>query len=62
MTPKPATMTVRTQHEATPTWAPCPTCWGQRQIWTRVEAPNGEGAMLVAGTCPGCLGVGEVVR
>jgi hypothetical protein len=55
-------MTVRTQHEATPTWAPCPTCWGQRQIWTRVEAPNGEGAMLVAGTCPGCLGVGEVVR
>jgi hypothetical protein len=43
-------------------WAPCPTCWGQRRIWTRSKAPNGEGAILVATTCEGCLGVGEVAR
>ena len=37
-------------------WAPCPTCWGQRRIF---EDRNGEG--LVAGTCPGCLGLGEIL-
>jgi hypothetical protein len=62
MTPKRATASVTIEHEETRTWVPCPTCWGQRRILTRVEAPNGEGAILVAGSCPGCLGVGEVVR
>lgn len=37
-------------------WAPCPTCWGQRQIF---EDFNGEG--LVPCTCPTCLGLGERV-
>lgn len=36
------------------TWAPCPTCWGQRRIY---EDRNGEG--LVPCTCPSCLGLGE---
>ena len=36
-------------------WAPCPICWGQRQIVCR---PEGRGYELV--TCYGCLGVGEV--
>jgi hypothetical protein len=62
MTPKPGTATVTIKQEDTRPWLPCPTCWGQRRILTRVHAPNGEGAMLVAGTCPGCLGVGEVLR
>ena len=44
------------------TWAPCPTCWGQRRIWDRVPVANGEGAVLIAASCPGCLGVGEVLR
>ena len=39
-----------------PSWAPCPTCWGQRRIF---EDRNGEG--LVPGTCPGCLGLGEIL-
>jgi hypothetical protein len=43
-------------------WAPCPTCWGQRRIWTRTQAANGEGAILVATACRSCLGIGEVVR
>lgn len=43
-------------------WASCPTCWGQRRIWTRTQAANGEGAILLAETCEGCLGVGEVAR
>ena len=42
------------------TWAPCPTCWGQRRIWTRTPAANGEGMILVASACASCLGVGEV--
>lgn len=45
-----------------PAWDPCPTCWGQRRIWDRVPARNGEGAVLIAAACPGCLGVGEVLR
>jgi hypothetical protein len=36
------------------TWAPCPTCWGQRRIF---EDRNGEG--LVPCTCSACLGLGE---
>jgi hypothetical protein len=36
-------------------------CWGQRRIWTREQAANGEGTVLVAATCSPCLGVGEVV-
>ena len=36
------------------TWAPCPTCWGQRRLY---EDRNGEG--LVPCVCPECLGVGE---
>lgn len=39
-----------------PTWTPCPTCWGQRRI---LEYRNDEG--LVPGTCPGCLGLGEIL-
>jgi hypothetical protein len=39
------------------TWRQCATCWGQRRIY---EDRNREG--LVPFTCPGCLGVGEVVR
>lgn len=39
-----------------PSWAPCPTCWGQRRIF---EDQHGEG--LVPGTCPGCLGLGEIL-
>lgn len=63
MTAKPATTaTITTEDEATRHWAPCPTCWGQRRIWSRVEAPNGEGPVLVAATCSGCLGIGEVLR
>jgi hypothetical protein len=38
-------------------WSPCATCWGQRRIY---EDLNGEG--LVPLVCPGCLGVGDVVR
>jgi hypothetical protein len=60
MTPRPATTVTTPDHPIRP-WAPCPTCWGQRRIWARVEAPNGEGAILVAKSCPGCLGVGEVL-
>ena len=56
------TQTMAAREEAALGWAPCPTCWGQRRIWTRVQAPNGEGAILVAETCSGCLGIGEVVR
>jgi hypothetical protein len=43
-------------------WIPCPTCWGQRQIFEVVAAANGEGDMLVPHSCPGCLGIGEVPR
>ena len=45
-----------------PAWSPCPHCWGQRRIWTPEEARNGEGAILVATTCPECLGLGDVLR
>jgi hypothetical protein len=63
MTPKPSPTSPATiEEQASRPWAPCPTCWGQRRIWTRVQAPNGEGAILVAETCSGCLGIGEVVR
>ena len=49
MTPKPShTATVTIEDQAARPWAPCPTCWGQRRIWTRVQAPNGEGAIHVA--------------
>ena len=43
-------------------WATCPTCWGQRRIWDRVPARNGEGDILIAAACTGCLGIGEVLR
>jgi anti-sigma regulatory factor (Ser/Thr protein kinase) len=39
-----------------PSWASCPTCWGQRRIF---EDRNGGG--LVPDTCPGCLGLGEIL-
>jgi hypothetical protein len=39
---------------ASVTWAPCPTCWGQRRVY---EDRNGEG--LVPHACPSCLGLGE---
>lgn len=37
-------------------WVDCPTCWGQRQIFTRKQ----DG--LIPDTCPTCLGVGQVGR
>jgi hypothetical protein len=43
-------------------WTSCPICWGQRRIWERIQARNGEGAILVASACPACLGIGEVLR
>ncbi len=43
-------------------WTACAMCWGQRRIWESVEAANGEGDVLVATSCPGCLGIGEVLR
>jgi hypothetical protein len=43
-------------------WVPCPTCWGQRRILELVAVGNGDGNRLVARSCPGCLGVGEVLR
>jgi hypothetical protein len=63
MTPRPPTAPapVTAEDRAPRPWAPCPTCWGQRRIWTPVEAPNGEGPVLVAVSCPGCLGIGEVI-
>jgi hypothetical protein len=50
------------RHAQAPAWAPCPTCWGQRSIWTRDQAANGEGAILVASGCWECLAIGEVLR
>lgn len=43
-------------------WSPCALCWGQRRIWEPEEARNGEGRVLVARACTGCLGLGEVMR
>ena len=43
-------------------WSQCPTCWGQRRIFEPVDAPNGEGRVLVAHACDACLGLGEVLR
>ena len=43
-------------------WVPCPHCWGQRRIWTPVEARNGEGTFLAPTPCPACLGLGDVLR
>ncbi len=60
MTPNATARTTVTDDRAL-LWAPCPMCWGQRRIWTREQAANGEGAVLVATTCSPCLGVGEVV-
>lgn len=49
-------------HDAAPaTWAPCPICWGQRQILVREQALNGEGAVLRPASCETCLGLGEVL-
>ncbi len=52
----PAPVEVRTA------WSQCATCWGQRRILEPVDAPNGEGRMLVAHACDACLGLGEVLR
>ena len=43
-------------------WTQCATCWGQRRIFEPVDAPNGEGRILVAHACDACLGLGEVLR
>jgi hypothetical protein len=45
-------------HAAGMAWAPCGTCWGQRQILE--PALNGEGLIGVA--CTTCLGSGETLR
>jgi hypothetical protein len=37
-----------------PPWRPCPTCWGQRQLWR--QGPDG----LEPEPCPTCLGLGDV--
>ena len=47
---------------ATRRWVSCAYCWGQRRIWEQVQAANGEGTILVATLCPGCLGIGETLR
>lgn len=39
-----------------PDTIPCPTCWGQRRVWT--PAANGEG--LIPTICHPCLGTGRV--
>ena len=49
-------------HEVHTAWSQCPTCWGQRRIYEPVDAPNGEGRILVAHACDACLGLGEVLR
>lgn len=56
-----AATAVSTQAPA-PQWVPCPHCWGQRRIWTPVEARNGEGTVLAPTACPACLGLGDVLR
>ena len=33
-------------------WVPCPTCWGQRQLWCA------RGGVLAHETCPECYGIG----
>ena len=43
-------------------WSQCALCWGQRTIWEPEEARNGEGRVLVAHPCTGCLGLGELMR
>ena len=43
-------------------WSQCALCWGQRQIWEPEDTRNGEGRVLVARACTGCLGLGEVMR
>ena len=50
----PMSTAVRTAEAPQAIWAPCPTCWGQRRVYTD---HNGEG--LVPHACPGCLGMGE---
>jgi hypothetical protein len=62
MATNPLTTPTTTTDEPVLRWASCPLCWGQRRIWSQVEAANGEGSVLVASHCPGCLGVGEVLR
>ena len=47
---------------AAPVWSQCAVCWGQRRIWEPEEARNGEGRVLVARACTGCLGLGDVFR
>lgn len=37
-------------------WIPCGTCWGQRRLF--VETPLGYDEV----NCPGCGGMGEVLR
>ena len=54
--PAPAPVEIRAS------WSQCPTCWGQRRILEPVDAPNGEGRILVAHACDACLGLGEVLR
>jgi hypothetical protein len=60
MTPNPAISLTPATDAQTLRWAPCPTCWGQRRIWTREQAANGEGAILRPSACSSCLGIGEV--
>jgi hypothetical protein len=62
MTVTPRALQPATAAERPLDWAQCALCWGQRRIWTRVPARNGEGTVLVPGRCTGCLGVGEVLR
>lgn len=42
-------------------WSPCGYCWGQARVYEQVEAPNGEGRVLRAESCPRCLGTGSTL-
>ena len=60
--PTPAAGPAHAPVEVHSVWSQCPTCWGQRRIFEPVDAPNGEGRILVAHPCDACLGLGEVLR
>jgi len=60
--PAPTRATGPAPVEISAVWSQCATCWGQRRIFEPVDAPNGEGRILVAHACDACLGLGEVLR
>lgn len=52
-----------TEHEAAIVWSPCGHCWGQGRLYEPADAEGrAEPDMLVAVTCPACIGVGQTAR